>query len=97
MTMEKFVITRATMSQSDTNNFIGLPEIEVLPQVYKTREAAEAAMADTIEAEVIDRNEEAEEGYYGEYIPGIIALFDEDDNVECAIALYAVHKVEEEA
>lgn len=97
MTMEKFVITRATMSQSDTNNFIGLPEIEVLPQVYKTRETTEAAMADAIEAEVIDRNEEGEGGYYGEYIPGMIAFFNYDDNVECAIALYAVHKVEEEA
>lgn len=94
--MGKFVITRTTRSQSDTNKFIGLPEIEVLPQVYKTREAAEAAMANAIEAEVVDRNEEPEEeGYYGEYIPGMIAFFDEDDNVEEAVALYAVHKIKE--
>ena len=95
--MTKYVITRATMSQSDTNDFIGLPDIEVLPQVYKTREAAEAAMSDAIEAEVTDRNEEAEEGYYGEMFSGIIVLFDEDDNIECAVALYAVHEVKEEA
>lgn len=95
--MTKYVITRATMSQSDTSDFIGLPDIEVLPQVYKTREAAEAAMSDAIEAEVIDRNEEAEEGYYGVMFSGIIVLFDEDDNIECAVALYAVHEVKEEA
>lgn len=95
--MTKYVITRATMSQSDTSDFIGLPDIEVLPQVYKTREAAEAAMSDAIEAEVIDRNEEAKEGYYGEMFSGIIVLFDEDDNIECAVALYAVHEVKEEA
>lgn len=95
--MTKYVITRATMSQSDTADFIGLPDIEVLPQVYKTREAAEAAMSDAIEVEVIDRNEEAEEGYYGVMFSGIIVLFDEDDNIECAVALYAVHKVKEEA